>query len=80
MTGGKRILIAEDDTDISMVEEAYLEAAGFQTVIVADGAEVSSLLGEELFDLILLDLMLPGKAVMRYAGKSVIRWIFQSLW
>lgn len=62
MSGGRRILIVEDDTDISMVEEAYLEAAGFQTVIVADGAEVSSLLEEEPFDLILLDLMLPGKS------------------
>lgn len=62
MSGGRRILIVEDDTDISMVEEAYLEAAGFQTVIVTDGAEVSSLLKEELFDLILLDLMLPGKS------------------
>lgn len=62
MSGGRRILIVEDDTDISMVEEAYLEAAGFQTVIVTDGAEVSGLLEEELFDLILLDLMLPGKS------------------
>lgn len=62
MSDGRRILIVEDDGDISMVEEAYLEAAGFQTVIVTDGAEVSSLLKEELFDLILLDLMLPGKS------------------
>lgn len=62
MTGERRILIVEDDADISMVEEAYLEAAGFHTVIVTDGAEVSSLLEEELFDLILLDLMLPGKS------------------
>ncbi len=62
MSGGRRILIVEDDADISMVEEAYLEAAGFQTVIVTDGAEVSSLLEEQLFDLILLDLMLPGKS------------------
>ena len=58
----RRVLIVEDDKDISMVEEAYLEAAGFQTVIVTDGAAVSSLLEEELFDLILLDLMLPGKS------------------
>lgn len=36
MSGGRRILIVEDDADISMVEEAYLEAAGFQTVIVTD--------------------------------------------
>lgn len=62
MSGGRRILIVEDDADISMVEEAYLEAAGFQTVIVTDGAEVSGLLKEEMFDLILLDLMLPGKS------------------
>lgn len=62
MSGGRRILIVEDDADISMVEEAYLEAAGFQTVIVTDGTEVSGLLEKELFDLILLDLMLPGKS------------------
>lgn len=62
MSGGRRILIVEDDADISMVEEAYLEAAGFQTVIVTDGAEVSGLLEDEVFDLILLDLMLPGKS------------------
>ena len=62
MSGEKRILIVEDDADISMVEEAYLEAAGFQTVIVTNGAAVSGLLEEELFDLILLDLMLPGKS------------------
>lgn len=62
MSGGRRILIVEDDADISMVEEAYLEAAGFQTVIVTDGAKVSGLLEDEVFDLILLDLMLPGKS------------------
>lgn len=62
MAGGKRVLIVEDDADISMVEEAYLEAAGFRTVIVTDGAEVSALLEEEPFDIILLDLMLPGKS------------------
>lgn len=62
MADKKRVLIVEDDGDISMVEEAYLEAAGFQTVIVSDGTEVSDLLQRESFDLILLDLMLPGKS------------------
>lgn len=62
MSDERRILIVEDDGDISMVEEAYLEAAGFQTVIVADGAAVFGLLQKESFDLILLDLMLPGKS------------------
>ena len=62
MADKKRILIVEDDADISMVEEAYLEAAGFETRIVADGTGISSLIQKEEYDLILLDLMLPGKS------------------
>lgn len=56
-----RILIVEDDNDISMIEQAYLEAAGFETFIVRDGSEVIPILEKEQFDLILLDIMLPGK-------------------
>lgn len=62
MAETKRILIVEDDADISMVEQAYLESAGFLTEIVIEGEKVSGLLEEESFDLILLDLMLPGKS------------------
>lgn len=61
MAEQKKILIAEDDEDISMVEEAYLQAAGFQTSVVTDGTKVAALLLQETFDLLLLDLMLPGK-------------------
>ena len=62
MEDNKRILIVEDDEDISMVEEAYLESAGFETKIIAEGTSVGVLLEKEQFDLILLDLMLPGKS------------------
>ena len=62
MADKKRILIVEDDADISMVEEAYLEAAGFETRIITDGTGISSLIQKEEYDLILLDLMLPGKS------------------
>lgn len=61
MAEKRKILLVEDDGDISMVEEAYLQAAGFETEIVADGDKVSDLLEQEKFDLILLDVMLPGK-------------------
>ncbi len=61
MAEGKKVLIVEDDEDISMIEEAYLEAAGFHTEILSDGKAVLSRLKQESFDLILLDLMLPGK-------------------
>lgn len=62
MAEGRKILIVEDDADISMVEEAYLQSAGFRTRIVEDGAQVAAALAEEAFDLILLDLMLPGRS------------------
>lgn len=56
-----RILIVEDDDDISMIETTYLKAAGFQTCVLKDGNGVMKLLDETPCDLVLLDLMLPGK-------------------
>lgn len=61
MTNNKKILIAEDDADISLIEETYLEAAGFKTKIVKQGDLVKPTFEQEPFDLILLDLMLPEK-------------------
>ena len=61
----KQILIVEDDEDISMIEEAYLEAAGFSTRVIEDGEKALEELkqngAKSPYDLILLDLMLPGK-------------------
>ena len=55
-----RILIVEDDREIAMLERDYLEIEGFETVLISDGEEaVSAALGER-YDLLLLDLMLPG--------------------
>lgn len=58
----KYILIIEDDEDISMIEEAYLQASGFRTKIVTDGDAAEAAFLKEQFDLILLDLMLPGRS------------------
>lgn len=57
----KHILIIEDDEDISMIEEAYLQSAGFVTKVLTDGNHITEVLEEGEYDLILLDLMLPGK-------------------
>ena len=62
MTNKQTILIIEDDADVSMVEEAYLEAAGFETRIAANEGEMKQALSESSFDLLLLDVMLPGKS------------------
>ena len=57
----RKILIVEDDNDIAMLERDYLEIAGFSTGLAADGdaAAAAALSGE--YDLILLDVMLPGR-------------------
>lgn len=62
MAERKRILIAEDDGDISMIEEAYLQSAGYDTVILENGQEVEQELLKGKYDLLLLDVMLPGKS------------------
>ncbi|TQI68922.1 response regulator transcription factor [Clostridium sp. KNHs216] len=55
-----KILIVEDDADIAAIERDYLEIDRFEVEIAADGMTglERALSGE--FDLILLDLMLPG--------------------
>ncbi len=55
-----RILIIEDDEAIAAVEKDYLEMDHHQVVTAADGLTGLKLAREESFDLILLDVMLPG--------------------
>lgn len=56
-----RILIAEDDREIALLERDYLEMQGYEVDWVSDGAEVETQLGKESYDLLLLDVMLPNK-------------------
>lgn len=56
----KRILIIEDDQDIAFIERDYLEMNGFETEIAEDGDKGIKCAMGGSFDLILLDLMLPG--------------------
>ncbi|MDR0848318.1 MAG: response regulator transcription factor [Propionibacteriaceae bacterium] len=55
-----RILIVEDDTAIAEIERDFLEIEGYEIAIAPDGSTglERALSGE--FDLVLLDLMLPG--------------------
>ena len=57
----KSILIIEDDKSISELEQDYLEVSGFKTKIASTGTEGLYLALNNKFDLILLDVMLPGK-------------------
>jgi DNA-binding response OmpR family regulator len=55
-----RILIAEDEARIASFLEKGLRANGFTTVTVADGEDAAGLAADSDFDLLILDLGLPG--------------------
>lgn len=56
---GKRILVVDDDENILNLEKTILEQKGFSVTTAGGGSEALKVLGEEAFDLILLDVMMP---------------------
>ncbi|GHU72561.1 DNA-binding response regulator [Spirochaetia bacterium] len=57
----KRILIAEDDAEIAVIEKDYLIINGFEADIAADGILALEMIQANQYDLLLLDVMMPGK-------------------
>jgi DNA-binding response OmpR family regulator len=55
-----RVLIVEDDPDISLIERMVLQKAGFATMLATRGDEALAVVREEHPDVVLLDLMIPG--------------------
>lgn len=55
-----RILIVEDDENIAKYIEACLEIGGYDSEICHDGQQAAKMAAERCYELILLDIMLPG--------------------
>ena len=55
-----RVLVVEDDRHIRELVVLHLELEGLETVAVADGSEGLRVARAEPFDLLVLDVMLPG--------------------
>lgn len=64
------ILIVDDDENIGNLEQEVLERAGYGVRRAYSGTEALLLLENERFDLVLLDLMLPG-----VCGEDVLKKI-----
>jgi DNA-binding response OmpR family regulator len=60
MSGIRRLLVIEDDPDIAEVLRVNLQDEGFFVDSAADGNAGLTRIETESFDLIVLDLMLPG--------------------
>ncbi|MFS0613358.1 response regulator transcription factor [Lederbergia ruris] len=56
----QKILIIEDERNIAELERDYLEVNGFESDIATTGEKGLELARNHTYDLILLDLMLPG--------------------
>jgi len=57
-----RVLIVDDEKDFTELLSERLETRGFKTSIAFDGNEAISRLKEENADVVLLDVMMPGKS------------------
>lgn len=66
----KRVLVVDDEPNIQKAVGAVLADAGFQAIGVTDPTEVQALVRRETFDLVLLDIWMPG-----LDGHTVLRLI-----
>ena len=58
----KKILIIEDDLNIAELERDYLQLNGYNVELIYDGAEGLKKALSNKYELIIVDIMLPGKS------------------
>jgi two-component system phosphate regulon response regulator PhoB len=56
----KKILVVDDEEDLQTLVKSILENAGFAAASVGSGQECLDRLKKEKFDLVILDMMMPG--------------------
>jgi two-component system OmpR family response regulator len=61
MTRQDHILAVDDDIEIRTLLRQYLERHGYRVTAAADGKQMRAAMAQFQFDLIILDLMLPGE-------------------
>lgn len=75
MENTDHILIVDDDREIRELLAAYLEKNGMRATVAANGRQMRALLEQQNFDLLVLDLMLPGED-----GLTLCRELRASKW
>jgi DNA-binding response OmpR family regulator len=63
-----RILIAEDEDSIVTSLDFLMRRCGFETRIARDGEAAIACLGQFMPDVVLLDIMLPGRSGFEVCG------------
>lgn len=67
-----KVLIAEDEKGLRDILSKFLEKKGFEVDLVGDGDSACRAVDGKLYDIIVLDIMMPGKN-----GKEVCAYIRQ---
>lgn len=65
-TSKKRILIIDDDPDLRNLLKLGMDIAGYETIIAKDGAEAISIVKQDRFDIIIVDLLMPVMDGLRF--------------
>jgi len=69
-----KALLIEDDRKLSELLREFLGQHGVEAVVAPDGVQALSLLTQHRFDILLLDLMLPGMDGLTLARRVRERW------
>jgi DNA-binding response OmpR family regulator len=73
-----RVLVIEDEPKVARALKGGLERVGYEVATAATGEDGFFLASAEAFDLILLDLMLPGRDglvdLVALARESLAQW------
>ncbi|AHE97687.1 response regulator [Thioalkalivibrio paradoxus] len=72
-TSPARILVVDDDPGLRDLLRRYLEEQGYEVVAVRDGVEMDRALADAAFDLLILDVMLPGEDGLSLLRRTVSR-------
>jgi DNA-binding response OmpR family regulator len=64
----RKLLLVDDETDVHEIVELMLGKEGFEILSASSGDEALRMVHEEEFDVILLDLLMPGMS-----GKDFLR-------
>lgn len=57
----KKILIVDDEKEVRLLLKNFLEGEGFDVKLAGDGERAVEMLEKERFDLMIIDMLLPGE-------------------
>ncbi|MBN9572041.1 MAG: response regulator, partial [Alphaproteobacteria bacterium] len=64
---GFHIRVVDDDERLRALLQRFLSAGGLRVSVAADAAEARALMKSMAFDLLILDVMMPGESGLDFA-------------